>query len=64
MQITIITLSTLGTLLIGIAALRVHHHVLTEKKIDKDVIRTMRLEQRVGLLGMLLVALSYILHFV
>lgn len=55
---------TLGTVLIGIAALRVHHHVLTERKIDRAVIKTMRVEQHLGIMGILLIVLGFLLRFV
>lgn len=53
-----IILATIGTVLIGIAALRVHHNVLVHKQIDKHVLRTMRLERRQGYLGMVLVVIG------
>ena len=56
------SLETAGTLMIAWAALRVHHRVLNEHKITKKVFRTMRLEQWLGILGMLLVAAGYALH--
>lgn len=56
------SLETAGTLMIAWAALRVHHRVLNEHKITSKVFKIMRFEQRLGILGMLLVAAGYLLH--
>jgi len=54
------TLETVGTLLIAWAALRVHHRVLNEHKIDNKVFRIMRREQRLGILGIFFVTAGYL----
>lgn len=56
------TLEMIGSVLIGWAALRVHHRVLNERRIDKKVFRTMRIEQKFGMFGIGLVVLGYLLH--
>ena len=53
------TLDVVGVVLIGLAALRVHHRVLHEHKIDQEVFHVMRLEQGLGVLGILLIVVSY-----
>lgn len=58
----IITLEAIGTLLIAWAALRVHHRVLNEHKISPRVVRTMRIEQSLGILGMVMVFAGYLLN--
>lgn len=55
-------LETVGTLLIGYAALRAHHRVLREHRIDRRVVRAMKLEQKFGILGMLLIAIGFVLE--
>lgn len=62
MELLSISLETAGTLMIAWAALRVHHRVLNEHKITKKVFRIMRLEQEIGVLGMILVGVGYALH--
>ena len=62
MELIIATLDVIGTVLIGWAALRVHHRVLYEHKIDDKVMQVMRVEQRLGMLGIILVILSFALH--
>ncbi len=57
-----LTLEAVGTLLIAWAALRVHHRVLNEHEISKTVVRTMRIEQQLGILGMVFVLVGYILN--
>lgn len=56
------TLDMIGSVLIGWAALRVHYRVLHEHKIDRRVFRTMRVEQNLGMLGIGLVVVGYLLH--
>jgi len=55
------TLDFLGTISIGIAALRVHHRVLHEHKIDNRVFRSMKREQKLGIFGIVLIVASYTL---
>ncbi|HCM44025.1 TPA: hypothetical protein DIS55_03710 [Candidatus Kaiserbacteria bacterium] len=57
-----ITLETVGTLLIAWAALRVHHRVLNEHKVSSRVFRIMRIEQRLGIVGMVFVFAGYLLN--
>ena len=57
----ILTLEAVGTLLIAWAALRVHHRVLNEHDISKKVVRIMRIEQWLGILGMVFVFIGYVL---
>lgn len=60
METLIDTLEAVGTLLIAWAALRVHHRVLNEHKISSPVFRIMRIEQILGVSGMVMVFVSYI----
>ena len=50
-----------GTVFIAYAALRVHHRVLTDQKIDRYVFTEMRREQIIGMLGVGLVILAFLL---
>ena len=61
-EILVASLDVVGTVLIGIAALRVHHRVLYDHKIDKKVFRTMKVEQRLGIIGIFLIILGYMLQ--
>lgn len=54
------TMEVLGTLMIAFAALRVHHRVLNEHKIDDKVLRAMKRERAFGVIGVLLVIFGYI----
>ena len=49
-----LTLDTLGVVMIAFAALRVHHRVLNEHRIDKKVYRDMRVEQIIGVFGIVI----------
>lgn len=52
-----------GSIMIAYAALRVHHRVLNEHKIDKHVYATMVKEQRVGILGVGFLLMGFVLQF-
>ena len=47
--------------MVGFAALRVHHRVLNEHKIDGYVFKVMKAEQIVGVVGMMFILLSFII---
>lgn len=66
MNISILSLvfDTLGTLMIAFAALKVHHRVLNEHKVDKRVFKIMKREQYVGVVGICLVLCSFVIEFV
>jgi len=57
-----LTLDTLGKVLLGFTVLMVHWHVSKEHKIDKDVLRSMRQERILGIFGILLIVVGYILQ--
>ena len=54
-------LNTVGTLLIAYAALRVHHRVLNDQKVDRSVLKEMRREQVAGIFGTILIVVSFFL---
>jgi len=55
-------LDTFGTMMIAYAALRVHHRFLHEHRIDDKVFGSMRFEQKVGVIGVSLVFLGFLLE--
>ncbi|MBU0648399.1 hypothetical protein KJ855_04440 [Patescibacteria group bacterium] len=57
-----LTLDVVGTLLIAFAAIMVHHRVLYEHQIDREVENTMKREQIVAKLGVALVIIGYVLQ--
>ena len=59
MELIAITLNALGEIFIGWAALRVHHRVLYEHRIDQRVFKAMKREQKLGITGILFIAISY-----
>lgn len=50
---------TPGTLMIAYAALSVHHRVLHEHTIDDIVFNSMKREQRIGKLGVILLFIGF-----
>lgn len=57
-----LTLDTLGKILLGITVLMVHRLVLREHKIDVDVLKTMKREQILGVSGILLIIVGYVMQ--
>lgn len=57
-----ITLGTVGKLILGIAVLRVHIHILHEHKIDNVVLKSLKREQIVTIVGLLLIVFGYLLE--
>ncbi len=59
MQTTIgFILHTFGELLIAFTVLKVHHRVLHDHKIDKKVFQDMRLEQIMGVVGVIMIIIG------
>ena len=56
------TLEILGEVLLGVTILNVHFHVMKEHKIDKDVLKQMKLEQVLGILGVCLIILGFLIE--
>lgn len=43
---------SIGEVLLAFTVITVHSHIIKEHKIDKDVLRTMKSEQRIALYGL------------
>ena len=56
------TLDVIGKVLVAFTAIMVHHRVLNEHRIDKSVFNIMRSEQRVAILGVILILIGYFLQ--
>ena len=53
-----------GTIMVAYMALRVHHRVRQEHTIDKKVALIMGLEQKLGVLGIGLIVLGFMLQLI
>lgn len=53
-------MQTLGELFIAYTVLSVHKRILKEHQIDKKVIKTIKFEQSLGVLGIILIVLGFI----
>ena len=51
-----------GTIMVAYMALRVHHRVRQEHNISKKVAAIMGLEQKLGLLGIILIIMGFLLQ--
>ncbi|MCD8494766.1 MAG: hypothetical protein LRY41_00625 [Candidatus Pacebacteria bacterium] len=54
----------IGSLLLAFMVLRVHHRILHEHKIDRAVFKVMKLEQKMGILGFILVITGFLLSLI
>jgi hypothetical protein len=57
-----ITLGTIGKLVLGIAVLRVHIRIFQEHSIDGVVLKAIKREHWVTVIGLLLIVVGYILE--
>lgn len=57
-----LTMGTIGKIVLGVAVLRVHIHILKEHKIDNIVLQSMKREQVVTVFGLLLIVIGYALE--
>jgi len=55
-------LQTFGGILVGYTAIKVHHRVREERKIDKEVLREIGHEEHLGKLGILLILIGFALE--
>lgn len=62
MGILAFTLDLIGKILVSFTAIMVHHRVAREHKIDKEVFEEMRRERNLGLLGIVLMIVGYLIH--
>ncbi|MFA5796433.1 MAG: hypothetical protein WC916_00160 [Candidatus Woesearchaeota archaeon] len=58
------TFDIIGKVLIGITVLFVHRHIIKEHKIDKDVLKEMKREQVLGMLGIVFILIGYLIHVI
>lgn len=54
-------LSSLGTLMVGYAAVQIHYRIMHSHSIDDNVVKEMKREQKVAFVGMGLIVLSLLL---
>ncbi len=56
------TFDVIGKILIGIAVLFVHGRILKKHRISNGVLKRMRKEQILGLLGIVFILIGYFIH--
>lgn len=56
------TLDVIGKIMVAYTAIAVHHHVWKEHKIDKAVFAAMKNEQIIGIIGIVLIVIGYLLQ--
>ena len=62
MELTGFILDVMGKLLVAYTAIAVHHRFLKEHKIDAAVFKTMRREQIIGIIGVVLIIVGFLLQ--
>lgn len=56
------TLDVIGKIMVAYTAIAVHRRVWKEHKIDKTVFTAMRKEQVIGIIGIVLIVIGYLLQ--
>lgn len=59
-----LTTEFLGKFMIILSALRVHHKVKKEHKIDKKVLKALNRERDLAIIGIVLLIIGYFLHLI
>jgi len=59
-----VTLEAMGSVFIAFTALSVHHRFLKEKQVDDKVLKTMKFEQGIGILGVLMIITGYLIQVI
>lgn len=57
-----LTTGIIGKILIGIAVINVHWHIIREKHIDEDVIDALKRERWVAIIGVMLMVSGFFLE--
>jgi len=63
-QFLALTLEALGSVFIAFTALSVHHNFLSEHRVDDKVLKTMKFEQKIGVIGVVMIVSGYLLNVV
>ncbi len=58
------TLDMIGKIMIAFTAIMVHHRFLQEHRVDEQVFRTMKREQRIAMIGVAFMVIGFILEMV
>lgn len=56
------TLDAIGKVMVAFTAIMVHHRVRQERKIDAAVFKSMKREQIIGVIGIVLIIVGYFLQ--
>ena len=56
------TLDMIGKVMISYTVIRVHYRFWKEHRVDEEVFSEMRKERRVGILGIVLIIIGYLLE--
>lgn len=62
MELLGFTLDVIGKVMIAFTALMVHHRFRKEHKVDESVFRIMRREQVIGMIGIILIVIGFVLQ--
>ena len=57
-----LTFTALGEIIVAYTIISVHHRVMKEHKIDANVFKTMKKEQKIALVGILFIIVGYIIN--
>ena len=57
------TLDVIGKLMVAYTAIRVHYRFWKEHRVDESVFKAMRNERNIGIIGMALIVIGYLMQF-
>lgn len=57
-----LTAGIIGKILLGVAVINVHWHIIREKHIDEDVIGALKRERWVAIMGVILMVVGFFLE--
>lgn len=58
------TLDVIGKIMVAFTAIMVHHRFLEEHKVDEQVFKTMKREQRLALFGVIFMVVGFVIEMI
>lgn len=58
------TIDVIGKIMVAFTAIMVHHRFLEEHQVDEQVFKTMKRERYVGIVGMIMMVMGYVIEII
>ena len=59
-----VSLTSIGEIIVAYTVIKVHERIMKEHKIDAKVLKTMRKEQRLAIIGIIMITSGWILYII